>query len=452
MKDDPGKLRKDCLSALATARLAIRKDFPYYSSIIYGFVPRMAPGLGTLGVSPGMVLTVDPVWFTNMAKEVDPDIKGLARDLAADAMRAGVLIHEAHHILRGLERIEALVAAGEDPELVNKAFDIPINDNLKDSGVPLPSWAIYSTTFGFKKGLTGEQYLALFKKNPQAQKKAKGGGKGSKGGQGKKGGTPQVGSGACGGCAGNAIDKALEKKFDEEIGRSKADKERFRREGLKALNDAAQAGRGIMPSDLKELLEKGNEKPMVPWQAKCRHVIRNCSGRVISGRSDFSYRRPSRRSWTRGIIRPGMVDRKPEVLFIEDSSGSMGATQLRHGRVEMASAFRALGLDEVWFCDIDADVALQPKRIHINDLAKMPVHGRGGTNFCPGIEIAAKLQPRPEILIYFTDGDGPAPAKAPRGLEVIWCIVPTPYGRRPAKWGHLVLVSNDQELREPYNW
>lgn len=448
MKEEE-KARKACLSALSTARLAISKKYPYYGTVVYGLIPRMAPGYGTLGVTPGMVLVIDPIWYVNMEKEIDKDLQGVKRKEAADEMRAGVLIHEAHHILRGMSRIETLIAAGEDRGTVNKMFDIPINDNLKDSDVLLPKWVCYSSTFDFPKGLTGEQYLELFKKSSKAQKKAKSMDKG-KGGKGS--GTPQVGAGGCGGCAGNPTNKELEDRLDKEVGRSQVDKERIRREGLKSLHEAAQAGRGTLAGELSELLGKGDEKPMVPWQAKCRHIIRATSGRITSGRADFSYRRPSRRSWTRGIIRPGMIDRKPEIMFLEDSSSSMGAKQLRHGRTEMVSAFRALGIDEAWFSDVDAGVALEPRRIHVKDLTKIPVHGRGGTDFRPGIEIAQKLYPRPEILIYITDGDGPAPDKPPKNMEVIWCIVPTPYGRKPANWGHLVLVSNDQTLREPYNW
>lgn len=432
------KATKECYSALSTARMTIRKNFPWYSTITYGLIPQMVPGLGTLGVSPGMVMIIDPFWYVDMQKEIDPKVTGLERKNQADAMRAGVVIHEVHHILRGMSRIESLCVAGEDPDLVNKAFDIPINDGLKGSSVSLPSWACYSDTFGFPEGKTGEQYLEMFKKDSKARKKAKS--------------SRQVGSGMCGGCAGNSAMKELEEKFDKEIGRSSADKNRLRREGLKAISDASPAGCGSLADSIAEILGKGNEKPQVPWKSKARHILRTATGRVTSGRSDFSYRRPSRRSWTRGIIRPGMIDRKPVIFLVEDSSGSMGAKQLRHGRVEMISVFKSLGIDEAWFCDIDAGVAMEPKIISLRDLAKMPVRGRGGTNFCPGIEIAQKLYPRPELLIYFTDGDGPAPKKKPKNMEVIWCIVPTANGRRPAPWGQLILVSNDQKLREPYNW
>ena len=86
----------------------------------------------------------------------------------------------------------------------------------------------------------------------------------------------------------------------------------------------------------------------------------------------------------------------------------------------------------------------------MQELKTLPVHGGGGTNFIPALEAVQKLVPKPDICIYLTDGDGTAPAKPPRGMETVWCIVPTGYARKPAEWGHLIVVSDDTKVREPY--
>jgi predicted metal-dependent peptidase len=121
-----------------------------------------------------------------------------------------------------------------------------------------------------------------------------------------------------------------------------------------------------------------------------------------------------------------------------------------HSRVEFVAIMKQLGIPEAWFMDADAAVSSPPKKIKVNDLLTMPFHGGGGTDFRPAIDLAIKLKPRPDIIVYSTDGDGAAPKFAPPGVEFIWCIVPTPYGRRPAPWGHLVICADDQELRDPY--
>jgi predicted metal-dependent peptidase len=42
---------------------------------------------------------------------------------------------------------------------------------------------------------------------------------------------------------------------------------------------------------------------------------------------------------------------------------------------------------------------------------------------------------RADLVIYFTDGDGPVP-RTPPPLPLIWCL--TPDGEAPAEWGKIV--------------
>ena len=76
-------------------------------------------------------------------------------------------------------------------------------------------------------------------------------------------------------------------------------------------------------------------------------------------------------------------------------------------------------------------------------------HGRGGTSFIPAIAAASKLSPRPDLLIYCTDGDGDAPKCPPQGMSVVWAIIMGVYARAkaPAHWGHTVVVSEDPRQR-----
>jgi predicted metal-dependent peptidase len=81
----------------------------------------------------------------------------------------------------------------------------------------------------------------------------------------------------------------------------------------------------------------------------------------------------------------------------------------------------------------------------------MPINGRGGTDFAPALDAVIKLNPKPDICIYLTDGDGSAPETKPRDMEVIWCIVPSYYNTRPCSWGHLIVMSDDPTIREKYD-
>ena len=98
------------------------------------------------------------------------------------------------------------------------------------------------------------------------------------------------------------------------------------------------------------------------------------------------------------------------------------------------------GTDSVWFIQADVDPKEEHiRRVHAADLLNVKVVGRGGTDFRPALARAAKLQPRPSLVIYLTDGYGPAPNHAPLGMEVIWCLVGE-QTKEPAQWGHTVRV------------
>ena len=63
------------------------------------------------------------------------------------------------------------------------------------------------------------------------------------------------------------------------------------------------------------------------------------------------------------------------------------------------------------------------------------VHGRGGTDLRPPFEKDFLRKHRPDIVVYFTDGFGPAPARPPR-VPTIWCLVPG--GEVPVDWGRKI--------------
>jgi len=472
MSESPEDLERRCLDALAAARAFLIYKAPYFSSTLYGLVPKVLPGMlaqtggkGGFGVTRGMVLYMDPEWFLAIEDQVDQTLSVTDRRKEATEIRGGLLAHEVMHILRDLERIEAM----PNQELANIAFDLPINHDLEKAEFKLPEGGCYPRTFGLPEGHTGEQYYDMLqKKMPDVQKYCggrlghSGHGDGDSAGDnsgGKKGDQQNGGgqqdqrgpaAGHCGSCAGSPLSKSLEQKLDAEIGRTPADVKRLRDETMQAVKEAASMGRGTVPGSLEEMLQEKPGPSVVPWRMTLSRVIRRATGRIVCGQADYSMRYPSKKSYTRGIIRPGMVDRKVVVALIEDSSGSMGAQQLLPARAETVGVFKQLGIDEAWWFDADSDVAVEPRRIRMRDVATLPVYGRGGTDFRPALDAVRKLKPKPDICIYYTDGDGVAPEHPPQDIEVVWCIVPTPNGRRPARWGHLVVVSDDQKLRDPY--
>jgi predicted metal-dependent peptidase len=68
------------------------------------------------------------------------------------------------------------------------------------------------------------------------------------------------------------------------------------------------------------------------------------------------------------------------------------------------------------------------------------VRGRGGTDLRPPLDRHFLRKHRPDLVVYFTDGDGPAPDKPP-GPALIWCLVPG--GRKPAVWGRVLHMQEE---------
>ncbi len=69
------------------------------------------------------------------------------------------------------------------------------------------------------------------------------------------------------------------------------------------------------------------------------------------------------------------------------------------------------------------------------------VRGGGGTNFIPVFEELKKLRRPPEVLVFATDGCGPAPQVQPPGMSVIWLGI-GPYKQKPCEWGIYIEVDD----------
>jgi predicted metal-dependent peptidase len=433
MKNDD--LIRQANERLALARAVVLQKAPYLMHLIYGFMPQPIfnhPIITTLAVTKNLVLFHNPVWVV----------------LQKETRLAAGLVHEANHVLRATIDRGGFIP---DRALFNKAADIPINADLKKAGWDMDPMWLYPETYGFPEGLTSEQYYELL------EKKSGGGGRGKnapgKSPKGQENEQPGVGQGSCGGCAGNPSPE--ENTLDEGGGRSEAEQQLFVEqtcEAIRATTDAKM--RGSLPAWMKELAEAMRAPPKVPWQRKVAVIVRKTTGQVTSGGSDFSLSRPSKRSLVRGVLRPGMIECQPNICFILDTSGSMGLeTQIRDALVEICGCMVGCGVDSAYVIQADAAVAETKKR-RFNEILKMPITGRGGTHFTPAIDQATKLRPRPDIIIYMTDGDGYAPKLPPAGIAFIWCLVPSYCSRRPARWGEVVVIQDGEhpfETRPPYD-
>jgi predicted metal-dependent peptidase len=447
---------------LAAARLLACERFKYFRRAILAMVPKEAPGLGTFATSREGVMLWDPERVKEWTTE----------------QLAAVVVHEVSHLLR--KHADRCDRIGAQPAGFNIAGDAEINDDLQAAGLALPGDPVLPTKLGAPDGLTAEEYYRHMER--QGQKSGKEQQKGDKGdegqegqgggdgeeqeGQGEGGGKPDtqhaggkasggkgkgkghghVGAGHCGGCAGNPTED--EKEHAKGVtGRSERELESVRRTVAEEIRKAAEKGQGTVPAGWRRWADAQLKPPKIPWQQKLARAVR---GGVAyrPGAVDLTHSRISRRQAGVGFgpgrpVLHASYAPQPRVAVVVDTSGSMGDAELSRAIAECRGVLAATGA-KVEFCACDAAVHELKPIVKWQDAVKL-LKGGGGTNFCPALEALEKKHPRPDVVVFITDGMGPAPATSPP-FRVIWTLV-GPHKTRPCTWGEMVEVeeNSDQE-------
>lgn len=122
-----------------------------------------------------------------------------------------------------------------------------------------------------------------------------------------------------------------------------------------------------------------------------------------------------------------------QVMAVIDTSASMSVDMLEQIGGELCYLARNCDVTVVE-CDCEIQ-ATYPFRGELTG-----VQGRGGTDLRPpfGADVLKRL--RPAVIVYFTDGAGPAPTTPPK-VPTIWCLSDS--GLPPAKWGSVVSIQLD---------
>ena len=331
-----------------------------------------------------------------------------------------VLYHETQHPLR--RHGARTIAWGFEPFLANLAGDMTINPGIREETYghktekfTLPAGVVYPEIppWGYPVGLSMEDYYERLLKQAQAE-----------GGEGHG-----PGHGDCGSAA-DGHHRPWEQPDMGEDGTSQAEQDLIVR---KVAEDTLerQRQRGNVPAYLVrwagDLLT-----PTQNWKTIVAAAIRH-SQQVISGKTDYTFARRSRRQDPR-IIWPGMISPVPNVAGLLDTSGSMSQEEIRQGLSEFKGVLDSVHLGGIHFLAADAAVHLS-KRIF--SAAQMVAVGGGGTDMRVGIEAATKLRPRLDLLIVFTDGETPWP-EAPPPMRVI--VVKVGTGGSVPAWAKAIQI------------
>lgn len=432
---------------LAAARARACRQMPYFTTGIRELVPRRMDGMGTLGVTANSILMWDP----EVLAQWTPSEGG------------AVLIHEYLHIwLRHAERHAKMVRSGvitdspDDRKLSNSAADYEINDDLVAAGLPLPkltasdgsvSSSLVPQNDGLPPNRTYEEYVHLLIKE---RSKKQGKGSGNQPGQAPNGqpgaGQPPPGAGGgwgqCGSGGGNPLPQ--EPAPNDPDGRTPLDQKVSNDQTAEAVQQhVANKGKGSVPLGIQLHADECLKPSKIPWPSL---LARSAQAAVAyrPGSVDYTRTRPSRRQAAYNAvmdpapIMPSMHRPLAEVAFVADTSGSMGASLdkiLEQGE----AVLKAMSGVNVTFIACDAKVHAI-KKVRSSKEMRENFKGGGGTDFRPAFAAVAKLTPKPNIIVFATDGEGDYPKEPPVGIHTIWLQIG---GHIGVDWGEVIEVDED---------
>lgn len=207
------------------------------------------------------------------------------------------------------------------------------------------------------------------------------------------------------------------KGFDDHSHWPKSDKDSdginkmFVEELLLKAADECEKSRGLIPSEMKQLIETARArkapKPVCDWKRYLRRFI----GNEFTEETRRSKKRESHRFPDAAGIRR---KRKSNILVAIDTSGSISMPEYNKFFGQILTL-----TDKATFDVVECDARIQHQYRFIGQIHET-VHGGGGTDFTPVIDLFTTNRRHYDNLIYFTDGEAPMPKNAPKGM--LWAL------------------------------
>lgn len=372
---------------LLAARLWAVRHHPYLTAALFASPIVPAPGLGRVAVDESWRLFVDPEVVDAWSVEI----------------LGSLLVHHAGHLIRdhagrarslGVER-----SMSQDWAL---AADAEINDDLIGAGLRLPDDRVVPQELGWKPGRLAEEYFHAEHVHTDS--------------------SPDCGSGSDG------VPREWELKGDEGSGLPPGEQHLLRCQVANEVLDFSRGGVGRLSAGWRRWAEDLLE-PKVDWRRVLAAELRKGLS-TVSGRVDYTYRRPSRRaSVSPNVLLPALERPVPEVVVLCDTSGSMSEEQLAGVLAEVDGLLRGVGLAPNRVRVMSVDAAVRGVQ-QVSSAGQVRLVGGGGTDMGAGLVAAGRLRPRPSVAVVLTDGMTPWPAEPPKGMQVVVGIV-----GRPAQGG-----------------
>ncbi len=370
-------ISKDEMYSDAIIRLL--KAEPFFGYVLLRTTQVWAEKLGTLGVtydkSGRFLLLIDPKFF---------------RECTVN-QRSALLKHEVLHLAFG----HLIRGKGKNQRLFNLACDISINQMIDG----LPKGGCHYKDFKLPANLGAEEYYELLIENATEIEAKLGKGKGD-----------------------GLIDSHEEwDKIPEEV--KEIAKARLEEIIVKSARQAEKI-KGNLPANIEALIESICRQQKIPWNQILRQVVL----KSFQTKYQFNHKKLDRR---REVFPARKRNKMNKILIGLDTSGSISDKDLAEFFGEIDNIKR-LGNANIRVAECDAKIG----KVYDYKEAPKSVTGRGGTDFRPVFALADKDE-KPDVLIYFTDGYGDAPAAKPKKYSVIWVF--TKEHKPPCDWGYKIV-------------
>ncbi len=200
--------------------------------------------------------------------------------------------------------------------------------------------------------------------------------------------------------------------------------------------DVAEAARvGTVPGGWERWAQR-RLRPVVDWRQVLASTVRGGLA-WVAGSADHTRARPSRRAGASpDVVLSSLRRPVPRVAVVVDTSGSVDDLMLEQALAEVDGALRAGGVRREAVTVLSCDAQVGPAQ-RVRAATQVRLSGGGGTDLRVGIDAAAALRPRPQLLVVLTDGRTPWPAAPPRGLRVVVALLERS-GPTPPAWANVV--------------
>ena len=301
-----------------------------------------------------------------------------------------------------------------NPELWNMANDYIVNYTLKESNLgEMPPSGLLSDKYtdemtseevyklleenSVKVEMTLDQHLELGDDDKDEDGEGGGGGDGDEEGEGEGQGGDGQGQGQ-----GKKKVTATVTGEDGPPKLSENDLQKIRNEMRAAVIQAAQTvGAGKVPAGIRRLIKDLTE-PKLDWRTMLEMHIQSAM------KDDYTFLRPSKKSWASGCILPGQsfMDTIDIMIWI-DTSGSISEDMLRDFLSEIKGimeTFQDFKLKLATF-DTQAYNMVEFRPDTIDEIHQYDIQGGGGTDFMAMDSFMKEnLEDAPMKVVVFTDG------------------------------------------------